>query len=88
MPIKHAKVVDTVTYPNDAADPRVQGDEWNDDHAFPVGSGLDANGRFLTPVGANGGYAFGDGDSYIYEDADDNVKFFLQNAARYHWDIN
>ena len=32
MTITHTKVVDTGTYPNDAGDPRVQGDEWNDDH--------------------------------------------------------
>ena len=33
MTITHTKVVDTGLYPNDPADPRVQGEEWNDGHA-------------------------------------------------------
>ena len=34
MAIKHTHVVDIVTYPNDVTDPRVQGNEWNDDHTL------------------------------------------------------
>jgi hypothetical protein len=32
---------------------------------------IDDNGRVTTPVGANGGFSFGDGDTYWYEAADD-----------------
>lgn len=43
--------------------------------AIQAGSGaaLDDNGRFNTPVGANGGYYFGDGDSGFKESADDSI---------------
>lgn len=32
--MKHATQWDTVNYPNDPADDRIQGDEWNADHIF------------------------------------------------------
>lgn len=34
--MRHAHIVDTTTYPNDPNDPRVQGNEWNEDHVMPA----------------------------------------------------
>ena len=36
MGIRHQHIVDTAKYPNDASDPRVQGEEWNEDHIMPA----------------------------------------------------
>ena len=34
--MRHKTTWDTVTYPNDPADDRIQGDEWNEDHVLPA----------------------------------------------------
>jgi hypothetical protein len=34
--MRHAKVVNTTLYPDDASDPRVQGEAWNADHVIPA----------------------------------------------------
>ncbi|MCP3681612.1 MAG: hypothetical protein GY861_02885 [bacterium] len=36
MGIRHATQVNTTTYPQDASDDRLQGDEWNENHILPA----------------------------------------------------